>query len=342
MRLSDAPRVVLVPGIGLFGVGATPGDAAIAADIAEHTLDGKRWVQAVGSWRALSPAQLFEIEYWSLEQAKLKRREEGALERRVALVTGAAGAIGRGIARQQRAAGASVVLVDDDEAGLEAARAQLGELERTLALRADVTDPVGMERAFDEASLAFGGVDVVVPNAGIARTSPLREMDPAEFRRVVEVNLTGVFVTLQQAARHLGRQGSGGSVVVVSSKNVFAPGEEFGAYSASKAGAHQLGRVAALELARDGIRVNMVLPDAVFSDGELPSRLWQAVGPERARSRGIEPEALPEHYRQRNLLRARVTATHVGRAVVFFAAEGTPTTGAVLPIDGGLPAAFPR
>jgi rhamnulose-1-phosphate aldolase/alcohol dehydrogenase len=343
VRLDDAPRVVLVPGVGLFGVGATPGDAAIAADIAEHTLDGKRWVSGVGSWRALSPAQAFEIEYWSLEQAKLKGREEGALARRVALVTGAAGAIGRGVARELLAAGASVVLVDVDEAGLRAARAQLARPERTLALRADVTDPASMERAFEEASLAFGGVDVVVPNAGIARTAPLREMDPAEFRKVVEVNLTGVFVTLQQAARHLGRQGSGGSVVVVSSKNVLAPGEEFGAYSASKAGAHQLGRVAALELARDGVRVNMVLPDAVFGDGDdLPSRLWQAVGPERARARGLESEALPDYYRQRNLLNARVTARHVGRAVVFFAAEQTPTTGAVLPIDGGLPAAFPR
>jgi rhamnulose-1-phosphate aldolase/alcohol dehydrogenase len=343
VRLDGAPRVALLPGVGLFGIGATPRDAAIAADIAEHTLDGKRWVQALGGWRGLSASQLFEIEYWSLEQAKLKGREPGALARRVALVTGAAGAIGRGIARELLAAGASVVLVDVDEAGLQAARARLGSPERTLARRADVTDPAGMERAFEEASLAFGGVDIVVPNAGIARTGPLREMDPAAFRRVVEVNLTGVFVTLQQAARHLGRQGSGGSVVVVSSKNVLAPGEEFGAYSASKAGAHQLGRVAALELARDGIRVNMVLPDAVFGDGDdLPSRLWQEVGPERARSRGLKPEALPDYYRQRNLLRARITAAHVGRAVVFFAAEETPTTGAVLPVDGGLPAAFPR
>jgi rhamnulose-1-phosphate aldolase/alcohol dehydrogenase len=342
VRLDDAPGVVLVPGIGLFGVGASPEDAAIAADIAEHTLDGKRWAQALGRWRSLGEAQLFEIEYWSLEQAKLRKRGEGPLARRVALVTGAAGAIGRGIARELLAAEASVVLVDVEEAALAAARSQLGRPARTLAVCADVTDSRAMERAFGEAALAFGGVDVVVPNAGIARTASLGEMDVAEFRRVVEVNLTGAFVTLQQAARHLARQGSGGSVVVVSSKNVLAPGEELGAYSASKAGAHQLGRVAALELARDGVRVNMVLPDGVFADGDLPSGLWQAVGPERARARGLEPTELPEYYRQRNLLRARVTAEHVGRAVVFFAAEATPTTGAVLPIDGGLAGAFPR
>jgi len=342
IRLDDTPRVVLVPGVGLFGVGSSPEDAATAADIAEHTLEGKRWVQALGGWRALSAAQLFEIEYWSLEQAKLRKREEGRLARRVALVTGAAGAIGRGIARELLSAGACVVLVDVEQAALAAARAQLGKPARTLAVRADVTDPAGIERAFEEASLAFGGVDVVVPNAGIARTGPLAEMALAEFRRVVEVNLTGVFITLQQAARHLVRQGSGGGVVVVSSKNVLAPGEEFGAYSASKAGAHQLGRVAALELAREGVRVNMVLPDAVFGDGELASGLWQTIGPERARARGLEPQQLAEYHRQRNLLHARITAAHVGRAVVFFAAEETPTTGAVLPIDGGLPAAFPR
>lgn len=341
-RLDDVPRVVLVPGVGLFGVGSSPADAAIAADIAEHTLDAKRWVSALGSWRSLSPAQLFEIEYWSLEQAKLDKREEGVLARRVALVTGAAGAIGRGIARQLLAAGACVVLVDLDQAALEAARRELGRPERTLAVRADVTDTDAMRRAFEEAALAFGGVDVVVPNAGIARTAPLATMDPGEFRKVVEVNLTGVFVTLQQAARHLTRQASGGSVVVVSSKNVLAPGEEFGAYSASKAGAHQLGRVAALELAREGVRVNMVLPDAVFADGDVPSGLWETVGAERARSRGLDPATLPEHYRKRNLLQAKVTSTHVGRAVVFFAAELTPTTGAVLPIDGGLPGTFPR
>jgi NAD(P)-dependent dehydrogenase (short-subunit alcohol dehydrogenase family) len=224
---------------------------------------------------------------------------------------------------------------------LSAAREKLGHKDRTLAVSADVTDAESMAAAFDQASLAFGGIAVVVANAGIVRAGALGEMDPGEFRRVVEVNLTGVFLPLQQAARHLGRQGSGGSVIVVSTKNVFAPGEESGAYSASKAGAHQLGRVAALELARHGVRVNMLLPDAVFSEGDVPSHLWQSVVADRSRARGIDPASLPEHYRQRNLLRARITATQVGRAVVFFAAEQTPTTGAVLPIDGGLPGAFP-
>jgi len=140
----------------------------------------------------------------------------------------------------------------------------------------------------------------------------------------------------------LRRQGTGGNVVVNSSKNVFGPGADFGAYSASKAGGHQLGKVAALELASAGIRVNMINADAVFGDTRRPSGLWQKVGPARARSKGLDPTALQEHYRQRNLLKAIVKPEHVGNAVVFFASNLTPTTGATLPVDGGVAEAFPR
>jgi NAD(P)-dependent dehydrogenase (short-subunit alcohol dehydrogenase family) len=172
--------------------------------------------------------------------------------------------------------------------------------------------------------------------------SPLAEIEPAAFRRVVDVNLTGYFLVLREAARLLRRQGTGGNVIVNSSKNVFAPGADFGAYSASKAGAHQLGKVAALELAAAGVRVNLINADAVFGDPRRPSGLWQEVGPARARSRGLDPAELQEFYRQRNLLKATVTADHVGNAVVFFASNLTPTTGATLPVDGGVADAFPR
>jgi NAD(P)-dependent dehydrogenase (short-subunit alcohol dehydrogenase family) len=131
-------------------------------------------------------------------------------------------------------------------------------------------------------------------------------------------------------------------VVVNASKNVFAPGKDFGAYSASKAAAHQIGKIAALELAPLGIRVNQINADAIFDEGEVRSGLWETVGPDRARRRGLAPEALPEFYRKRNLLGARVRARHVGNAVVFFASNATPTTGATLPVDGGIPEAFPR
>jgi NAD(P)-dependent dehydrogenase (short-subunit alcohol dehydrogenase family) len=138
------------------------------------------------------------------------------------------------------------------------------------------------------------------------------------------------------------RQGTGGHIVLVSTKNVFDPGASFGAYSASKAGAHQIAKIAALELAELGVRVNMINPDAVFGDEDVPSKLWALIGPDRMKARGLDPEGLKEYYRQRNLLKVPVSAHHVGNAVVFFAANLTPTTGASLPVDGGVPAAFPR
>ena len=147
---------------------------------------------------------------------------------------------------------------------------------------------------------------------------------------------------LGESARHLKRQGTGGDVVLVSTKNVFAPGAKFGAYSATKAAAHQLARIASQELAGDDIRVNMVAPDAVFSHGKRPSGLWAEVGPDRMKARGLDAAGLEAYYRDRNLLKTGITAEHVGRAVTFFLTRATPTTGATLPVDRGLPDATPR
>jgi NAD(P)-dependent dehydrogenase (short-subunit alcohol dehydrogenase family) len=156
------------------------------------------------------------------------------------------------------------------------------------------------------------------------------------------VNFKGTFNTIKAAIPVFKRQGTGGNVVVISSKNVFDPGAAFGAYSASKAAAHQISKIAALELAALGVRVNMINPDAVFGDQKISSKLWDLVGPDRMKSRGLDYEGLQEYYRNRNLLKAKVLAQHVGNAVVFFASNQTPTTGASLPVDGGIPAAFPR
>jgi len=147
---------------------------------------------------------------------------------------------------------------------------------------------------------------------------------------------------LAEAARHFKMQNTGGDVVVVSTKNVFAPGAGFGAYSATKAAAHQLARIASLELAPLDVRVNMVAPDAVFSHGSRKSGLWATVGPDRMRSRGLDEQGLEEYYRKRNLLKIKVTGEHVARAVMFFATRQTPTTGATIPVDGGLPDSTPR
>jgi rhamnulose-1-phosphate aldolase/alcohol dehydrogenase len=343
--LDPLPRVVLVPGVGLFAAGATAKDARMAADIYRHTLRVKRRVHETGEYEGLPDLDLWDVEYWSLEQAKLGRGAERPLARQVALVTGAAGALGSAIAERLLAAGAHVALLDLDAAGAAAAAARLAARYGGASVAAfghDVTDEASTAGAFAEVARRFGGVDVAVANAGIACAAPLPHLELADFRRVQEVNATGVFLTLREAARLMRRQGTGGNVVVVSSKNVFAPGAEFAAYSASKAAAAQLGKVAALDLAADGIRVNSVNPDAVFGTAETPSGLWQAVGPERAKARGVPLDGLAEAYRRRSLLKLRVTGEHVGNAVVFFASNLTPTTGATLPVDAGLPEAFPR
>jgi rhamnulose-1-phosphate aldolase/alcohol dehydrogenase len=343
-KLDSTPRVILVPGVGIFTAGRTKPDARIAADIAEHTIRAKALANDVGRYTGLPDPELFDMEYWVLEQAKLGKAKDAPLAGQVAMVTGAAGAIGFGIAKQLVAAGAHVVLTDIDAERLEPARRELDPKGRGVAagIVMDVTDEESVAAGFAETCRLYGGLDLLVLNAGVAHVSALEDLDPAALRRVIDVNLVGYFLVLREGARLLRRQGIGGNVVVNSSKNVFAPGADFGAYSASKAGAHQLGRIAALELAGAGVRVNMINADAVFGDPSRPSGLWQEVGPARARSRGLDPAALQDYYRQRNLLRAAVTPEHVGNAVVFFASNLTPTTGATLPVDGGVAEAFPR
>ncbi len=189
---------------------------------------------------------------------------------------------------------------------------------------------------------AWGGVDLVVSNAGIAHVSPLAGLDIEAYRRLERVNVEGTLNVISEAGKLFRRQGTGGDIVLVSTKNVFAPGAGFGAYSATKAAAHQLARIASLELAPIDVRVNMVAPDAVFSHGNRRSGLWAEIGPDRMKARGLDEKGLEDYYRGRNLLKARVTAVHVARAVLFFATRQTPTTGATIPVDGGLPDATPR
>ncbi|SVC54934.1 uncharacterized protein METZ01_LOCUS307788 [marine metagenome] len=167
-------------------------------------------------------------------------------------------------------------------------------------------------------------------------------MDLEKFRAVGRVNVEGTLLLLKEAVRHFNNQGTGGNIVLVSTKNVFAPGAGFGAYSATKAAGHQLARIASMEFAKYDVRVNMVAPDAVFSHGERSSGLWDEVGPSRMKARGLEADELEDYYRDRNLLKVRVSADDVASGILFFLTRQTPTTGATLPIDGGLPDATPR
>ena len=339
--LDPTPRVVVLPGLGIFAAGETRRAARIAADIAEHSIKTKIWATTIGRYEGISEGDLFDMEYWSLEQAKLGARTSPPLAGQVALITGGAGAIGCGVARAVLAAGGAVLLFDVDAGRLEAAGVRLDSPD-VETVDGDVSSAADVRLAFREVGRRFGGVDLVVVNAGVAVGGALADLDDEAFERAFRVNASGAFVTLREALQHLRLQGTGGNIVLISTKNVFAPGAEFGAYSASKAAAHQLGRIAALEGASFGVRVNMINADAVFGDADNPSGLWQAVGPDRAAAHGVDPSELEEFYRGRNLLRARVTAEHVGNAVVFFASQLTPTTGAALPVDGGLPEAFPR
>lgn len=264
---------------------------------------------------------------------------------KVALVTGAAGAIGAGICRGLLDEGCRVAATDVAAEALETLVNELGggaQCDRVAGLQMDVTDARSVAGAFASVQEKWGSIDLVVVNAGIAAVGALVDLDPAEFRRVQKVNVEGTLLTLAEAGRRMRDQGTGGDIVLVSTKNVFSPGARFGAYSATKAAAHQLARIASLEFAAFDVRVNMVAPDAVFSEGARRSGLWEEVGPARMRARGMSRDELEEYYRKRNLLQARVSAADVANAVVFFASRQTPTTGATLPVDGGLPDATPR
>lgn len=269
---------------------------------------------------------------------------QAPLQNKIALVTGAAGAIGAGICRGLLAKGAHVAAADLAREALDDLVRELSTSStgRIMGVPMDVADAASVAAGFDAVAEAWGGVDIIVVNAGIAMVAPLVELDMEAFRRLERVNVEGTLLTLAEAGRRLCRQATGGDMILVSTKNVFAPGAQFGAYSATKAAAHQLARIASLELAPFDIRVNMVAPDAVFSDGKRKSGLWAEVGPSRMQARGLDEKGLEDYYRNRNLLKARVTPDHVANAVLFFATRQTPTTGATIPVDGGLPDATPR
>jgi len=338
-----SPRVLLMPGLGALAVGADAEAAAIARDIAEHTIAVKTAVAAMGGYLGLPERDLFKMEFRGFQQAKL-RDVRAPLGGHVALVTGAAGAIGAGVCQKLLENGCHVAVTDLAGERLDRMTADLGARfgPRVAGVPLDVTDPTSVAEAFATVARTWGGIDLVVVNAGIGLVSSLAEMALEAFQKLERVNVDGTLTVLAEAGRHFAHQGSGGDIVLVSTKNVFAPGARFGAYSATKAAAHQLARIASLELADLDVRVNMVSPDAVFSHGAVKSGLWAEVGPDRMKARGLDEKGLEEYYRTRNLLKARVTAEHVANAVLFFATRQTPTTGATIPVDGGLPDATPR
>ena len=341
--LEAAPRVVLVPGIGMWTVGASPRAATLARDIYLHTIGIMAGAESLGGYRSLEEGEGFRAEYWPLELYKLTLAPPPReLAGRVAVVTGGARGLGRSVALRLAAAGAQVVAADLDRVGAEETAAAIVEREgagAAIGLPLDVTRETDVDAAMEAACLEFGGVDVVVSNAGIAHCAPIEKLEVGDWERSLAVNATGHFLVTRAALRLFRRQGIGGSMVFVATKNVTSPGKDFAAYSASKAAEAQLARVAAIEGAEIGVRVNVVNPDAIFGTG-----LWSPeIREQRARAHGIDPDQVEEFYRKRNLLGVEVRAEDVAEAVLFLAGDrSSRTTGAMIAVDGGIRDAFVR
>lgn len=344
IKFDPIPRVILLPGIGAVCAGVNERAAIIARDITEQSLTVKRWFALSDlQYEGIEEEHLFDMEYLLMQQAKVAAKTS-PLERQVALITGAVGAIGMGITEALLQNGCHVAVTDLAGENLDKAAEGLQRRypNQVFATPMDVTDSRSIEDAFKKVIYKWGGIDLLIINAGVALVSSLTDMDLDAFRRLEKVNVEGTMLLLREAAKLFQLQGTGGDVILISTKNVFAPGAKFGAYSATKAASHQLARIASLEFAEYDVRVNMVAPDAVFSHGPTKSGLWAEVGPDRMKARGLDEAGLEEYYRNRNLLKSKITAEHVARAVLFFATRQTPTTGATLPVDGGLPDATPR
>jgi rhamnulose-1-phosphate aldolase/alcohol dehydrogenase len=344
-QLTDPlPRIVLVPGLGMFTAGRDRRTAGIVSDMYHHTIDVIGNASAFGRYVSLTARDAFDVEYWPLELYKLTLAPpEKELARRIALVTGGASGIGRAVARRLAAEGTHVVVGDVDEAGARKTAEEITAAAgsgRARGLMMDVTSEASVRMAFEAAALEYGGLDILVSNAGIAHSAPVAEMALADWERSFAVNATGHFLVAREAMRILIRQGLGGALVFVATKNVMAPGKDFAAYSAAKAAEAQLAKVLALEGAPYRIRSNIVHPDAVFQD----SRLWSdEVRRQRAAAQGIAVDQLEDFYRQRNLLGVRILPEDVAEAVLFLASDrSAKTTGCSITVDGGVREAFPR
>jgi NAD(P)-dependent dehydrogenase (short-subunit alcohol dehydrogenase family) len=325
-ELDPVPRVILVPGLGLFGLGRSARDAAIAADLAESWVATVSDAEAVGTFESLSEAELFEIEYWSLEQAKLGSSPDKPLAGQVALVTGGAGTIGLATARALRNAGAEIALID--RAGAEDSATRFGG----LGITADVTDPAAVHTAFDRIAEHFGGLDIVVSNAGAAWQGRIGEVDEKTLRDSFELNFFAHQRVAQNAVRIMLAQATGGCLLFNVSRQAVSPGPNAGPYGLPKAATLFLMRQYALEYGADGIRAN-----AVNADGIRGGLLT----PEFIRIRAAAYGISESDYMARNLLGREVTAEDVAQAFLDLALARN-TTAAFATVDGGNLAAAPR
>ena len=327
-QLDPLPRVVYVPGLGLFGVGKSAKDAAVCADIAEATVDVISRAEGIGTFVALPEEDLFDIEYWSLEQAKLAKSRERPLNRQVAIVTGGASGLGLATARLLRSEGAEVAILDLDAGRVDLAASETG----AMAVVCDVTVPRSVEDAIRQVACRFGGVDILISNAGAAFQGALDKVDDAYFRSAFDLNFWSHHLVARACVRVMTAQGTGGAIVFNVSKQALNPGPDFGPYGTSKAALMALVRQYAIEFGALGITANAVNADRIRT-----LLLTDELIAERAAARGVTQE----EYMRGNLLKREVTAGDVADAFLHLA-KATKTTGAILTVDGGNVAAMVR
>jgi rhamnulose-1-phosphate aldolase/alcohol dehydrogenase len=338
------PVVILVPGVGRLTFAADKTTARLAGEFYGNAINVMRGAEVVGGYAGLAEQEAFNIEYWALEEAKLRRMPKPRpLVGKIAFVTGAAGGIGAATAQRLLADGACVMLVDRDAAALDRIHAQLGARHGSDAVRAavcDVTDEAQVKVAFDDIAVEFGGLDILVANAGIASSAPIEETTVALWRRNYDVLVEGYFLSAR-AAFPLMKQQGGGSVIFIGSKNALAATPNASAYASAKAAAVHLARCLALEGADFGIRVNVVNPDAVIRGSRIWDGEWRK---ERAGAYSIDPgDELEEFYRKRSLLKLNVLSEDVAEAVHFFASNASvKSTGNIINVDAGNAQAFTR
>jgi rhamnulose-1-phosphate aldolase/alcohol dehydrogenase len=335
------PAIVLVPGVGMFSFGANKQTARVAGEFYVNAINVMRGAEAVSSYAPIDEAEKFRIEYWALEEAKLQRMPKPKpLATRIAFVTGGGSGIGRAIALRLAAEGACVVVADREPDSAAAVAAEIGGPDKAISVQADVTSAAAVSTAIRDAVLAFGGVDLVVNNAGLSISKPLLETTEADWDLQHDVMAKGSFLVSREAARVLVAQRLGGDIVYISSKNSLFAGPNNVAYGATKADqAHQV-RLLAAELGGHGIRVNGINPDGVVRGSGIFAGGW---GAQRAAVYGVEESELGAYYAQRTLLKREVLPEHVANAVfVLTAGELSHTTGLHIPVDAGVAAAFLR
>lgn len=339
-----APRVILIPGIGMINTGKNVAMSKVSGALYHRAIAVMKGATALGEFVSLNENESFNVEYWPLELYKLSLApKEEEFSRKVAFVTGGAGGIGSETCRLLASEGAHVVLADLNLEGAEKIAAEINELygeESALAVKMDVTSEQAVQEAYKKTALTFGGVDIIVNNAGLATSSPFDETTLQEWNLNMNVLGTGYFLVAREAFKQMKEQALGGSMVFIGSKNSVYAGKNAAAYSAVKAMETHLARCIAAEGGEFGIRVNSVLPDAVLQGSAIWGSRWRE---ERAAAYGIEPDQLEDHYRKRTTLLVNIYPKDIAEAISYFASsKAEKTTGCMITVDGGVPAAFTR